>query len=84
MYHMEMEKQHNSMEELIQPSLSLFEEGDRSMHHSIRLRRIIGEDNTYVNHVLFSNCMNSFTMYMQVMTPNMSVIPYKLHGQSYF
>ena len=64
MYHMEMEQQHNSMEELIQSSLSLFEEGDISMHHSICLRRTIGEENTYVDHVLFSDCMHYFNIYM--------------------
>ena len=81
MDHMEMDQQHNSMKDLIQPSLSLFEEGNRTMHHSICLRRTIGEEHTYVNHILFPNCMPYFTMYMQTMTPKRSVIPYKLHVQ---
>ena len=62
MHHVEMEQQHNSMRELIQPSLSTFERGDRSKHHFICFRRIIGEEHTYVNHVLFSDCMHYFTM----------------------
>ena len=64
MYHVEMEQQHNSVKYSIHPSLSSFERGDRPMHHSICLRRIIGEEHTYVNHILFSNYMYSCTMYM--------------------
>ena len=53
LYHVEMGQQHNSIKESIQPSLSLFEEGDRSMHHSICLRRNFGEEYAHVNNVSF-------------------------------
>lgn len=49
---MEMEKQHSSMGELNQPSFSILEEEDRSMHNSIDIRRIVGEENALVTHVL--------------------------------
>ena len=69
MRYMELGQQHDSMKELLQPSLPSFERGERSMHHSICTRRIVGEEHTHVNHVLFSDCMYYFTMYMQDMTP---------------
>ena len=81
MYHVEMGQQHNSMEGLIQPFVSLFEEGDRSMHHSICLRRNFGEEYAHVNNVSFDYCLHYFTMYMKAMTPRRSILPYKLHGQ---
>ena len=64
MNHVEMGQQDISMEELIQPSLSLFEEGDRSMHHSICIRRIVGEEHTHVNNISFYDCMYYFTVHM--------------------
>ena len=51
------------------------------MHHSICTRRIVGEEHTHVNPVLFSECMYSFTMYMQAMNRRRIVLYYKLHGQ---
>ena len=81
MHHVEMEQQHNSMRELIHPSLFSFERGDRSMHHSICLRRIVGEEHTHVNNVLIYDCMYYFTIYMQAMTLRRNISPYKLHGQ---
>ena len=59
-----MGQQHNSMEELTQPSLSLFEEGDKSMHHSICLGKKFGEKYAHVNDVSFYYCLYSFTMSM--------------------
>ena len=81
MNHVELGQQYDSMKDSIQPSLPSFERGDRSMHHSICMRRIGCEEHTHVNHVLFSDCMYSFTVYMQAMTPRRSIVPYKLHGQ---
>ena len=81
MNHVELGQKHNSIKELIQPSLSLFERGDRSMHHSICLRRNFGEEYAHVNNVSFDYCLHYFTMYMQAITPRRSTIPYKLHGQ---
>ena len=51
------------------------------MHHSICMRTTIGEEHAHVKHVLFFDCMHSFTMYMQAMTPRRSIISCKLHGQ---
>ena len=81
MYHVEMEQQHNSMEYLNQPSPSLLEEGDRPMHNSIDMRRIVGEEHALVTHFLYYDFMHYFTMFMQAMTPRRSIISCKLHGQ---
>ena len=74
-------QQHDSMKELFQPSLPSFERGDRSMHHSICIRRTVGEEHAHVRHILFFDCMHSFTMFMQAMAPRRSVISCKPHGQ---
>ena len=81
MNHVELGEQHNSMKELIQRYISSFGRGDRSMHHSICLRRNFGEKCAQVNNVLFDEDMHYFTMYMQAIAPRRSIIPYKLHGQ---
>ena len=64
MNHVEMEQEHDSIRELNQPSLSLLEEEDRSMHHSIDMRRIVGEEHALVTYVLYSNFMHSSTMFL--------------------
>ena len=64
MHHVELGQLHNSIKELIQPSLSSFERGDRSMHHSICMRRNVGERYASVPNVLFDEHMNYFTMFM--------------------
>ena len=51
------------------------------MHLSTCWRRTIGEEHTYANHVILSDCMHSFTLYIHAMTPRRSVISYKHHGQ---
>ena len=75
MYHVDMGQPHNSMGELIQPSLSPFEEGNRPMHHSICLRRNFGEEYAHVNNVSFDFWLHYFTMYMQAMTPMRIIVP---------
>ena len=57
MKHVDLGQKYDSMEELFQPSLPYFERGDESMHHSICMRRIFGEEHAHVKHVLFSDCM---------------------------
>ena len=81
MNHVELGQQYDSMKELFQPSLPSFERGERSMHHCICIRRIVGEGHTHVNHVLFSDCIHYFTIFMQAMAPRRSNISCKLHGQ---
>ena len=70
----ELEQQHEYKEELNYPSLSLFEEENRSMHHSIDRRRIVGEEHALVTHVLYSGFMHSSTMFFYAMTPRRSII----------
>lgn len=41
----------------------------------------LGKKNSYVNHILFHDCMYSLTLHLQAITPKGSVLPYKLHGQ---
>ena len=67
MNHVDLGERHDSIKELIQPPLSSFGmRGDISMHHSICLRRYLGEEYAYVPNVLFDENMHSFTMFMQV------------------
>ena len=61
----EMGEIHDSMKDLIQSPLSSFGmRGDRSMHHSICMRRNFGEEYACVPNVSFDYYLNSFTMYM--------------------
>ena len=77
----EMEQQHDSKEELNQPSHSSLEEESRSMHHSIDGRRIVGEEHALSTSVLYSNFMHYYTIFLQAMTPRRSNIFCKPHGQ---
>ena len=64
-----------------QLTLSSFEEDNRSVHHSIYGRRIVGEEHDHVTYVLYSNFMCSYTMFLQAMTPRRSVISCEPLGQ---
>ena len=76
MNHVEMGNIHDSMEDSIQPPPSSFgKRRDRSMHHSICMRRDFGEEYAFVSHDPFDYYMYSFTMYMQSIAPKRSVIP---------
>ena len=66
--HVELGKQNDSIKELSHPSLSSYEKGDRSMHHSNCLRRNFGGKYAHVNNVSFDYCLHSFTMYI-LLTP---------------
>ena len=68
-------------EESNQLTLSSFEEENRSMHHSIDGRRIVGEKHDHVTYVLYSDFMYSYTMFLQAMTPRRSVISCEPLGQ---
>ena len=82
MDHVEMGEIHNSMYELSQPPLSSFGmRGDLSMDHSICMSRNFGKEHAYVHDVSFDDYFHSFTMYMQVIAPRKSILPYKLHGR---
>ena len=82
MNHEEMGKIHESRDESIQPPLfPLGKRRDRSMHYSIFRWRNVGKEYAFVSHDSFDYYFYSFTMYMQVIAPKRSVIPYKLHGQ---
>ena len=73
--------EHESMKESFQPSLPSFERGDISMHHSICMRSIVGEEYDHVKHVLFSYFTYYCTMFMQAMTPRRSDVSCKSHGK---
>ena len=81
MNHVKLRQKYNSIKELIQPPLSSFERGYRSMHHSIGMRRNIGERYACVPNVLFDEHIYYFTMFMQDIVPRRITIPYKFHGQ---
>ena len=81
MYYVELGQQHDSMKELFQPSLHSFERGERSMHHSICMRIIVGKESDHVKHVLFSDYTYYFTMFMQAMAPRTSDISCKSYGK---
>ena len=71
---LELEQQHDSKEELNQPSLPSLEEESRSMHHSIDRRRIVGEDHALSTSILYYDFMHSYTMFLQAMIPRRSNI----------
>ena len=64
MNYVELGQPGDSMQELFQPSLPSFERGEISMHNSMSRRSIVGEESNHVNHVLFSDCTYSYTMFM--------------------
>ena len=83
MNYVELGQQHDSMKGLFQPSLPSFERGEISMHHSICMRSIVGEESDHVKHVLFSNCVYYFTMFMEQMAPRRINTYFKSHGQQW-
>ena len=64
MSYVELGQQHDSMKGLFQPSLPSFEKGERSMHNSMCMRGIVGEESDHVKKVSFSNFTYYFTMFM--------------------
>ena len=76
-----MDQQHDSLEELNQPTLPSLEEENRSMHLSLNRRKIIGERHDPVTHVFIYDFMHSYTMFLEVMAPRRSVRSYELLGQ---
>ena len=69
------------MQESFQPSLPSFERGERSMHNSMCMRDIVGEEYDHVKQVSFSDFSHPFTMFMQAMTPRRSDVSCKSHGK---
>ena len=64
MKNLKMDQPHDSKGELYQPSLPSVEEENRSLHHSLDRRRIIGEEHDHVTHALYSDFMHSYTMFL--------------------
>ena len=79
--YLEFGRQHDSMKGLFQPYLPSLERGERSMHHSICMRSIVGEESDHVKKVLFFDCTYSFTMFMQAMNLRRSNVSCKSHGK---
>lgn len=77
----EMGQKHSSVGELIWPSLSPLEGGDRYMHHSNLMGRTIGEEYAQVKQDYFYDYMHSSTLFMQAMTPRRRVLSCQSHGK---
>ena len=81
MNYVELGQPCDSMQKLFQPSLPYFERGERSMHNSMCMRAIVGEESDHVKQVSFSDFTYSFTMFMQAMNPRRIHVSCKSHGK---
>ena len=81
--YVELGLQHDSVKKLFHPYLPSFERKDRSMRHSNCMRSIVGEKSDHVKHVLVSDCIYSFTMFMQAMAPRRNNTSCKYHGKKW-
>ena len=81
MDHKEMEKIHNSLEELAQPPLfSLRMRGDSSMSHSICMSKTYGKGIVFLHDDLYNVYMHPLTIHVQDFAQRRNIIPSRLHG----
>jgi len=82
MDHMDMEEIHKYLMELSKtPLFSMGMRGDLPMDHSICVKKAYGKDNVCMHNDLLNEYFHSFTIHVQAIDPNGSILPYKIHGQ---
>ena len=84
MDHVEMEEIRNSLGDLTLPPLFSWRmRGDSSMSHSICMGKAYGKDIVWLHNDLYNEYVHSLTIYVQVIAPRRSILPYRLHGQKH-